>query len=854
VKQLALIAIVLLSACGGSQPAKRSSPASSPAAPERALYDWARPTAARLQLELDPEREGFEGKIAIDVELSRATDTVWLHADGLVITSATVQSPAGRQTARVIAEVEREMIGLKVERPLAAGAITLELSYRGLLRSDVGLFRKRIGGQWYVYSDFQPIDARRAFPCFDEPRWRLPWSLTIRAPADHRVFGNMPEARRTAKGDEIEVELEPTPALPSYLVAVAAGPFEVVDGPRKPVPLRAIVPRGQGPLAAQALQLMPRYIEVLAQYTQIPPAVKKLDLVAVPDLDGAMENHGLFTFNDDILLVPDDTSVQRTQLLRMVLAHEASHLWFGNLVGFARWEELWLSEGFATLMADLAGHRVHPEERIPTRQVLYMRDAMEVDRRPGVRTMTTLDRETRPPEQAFDPLSYKKGGALLGMIESQLGPRRFRERVRRYLRVNRGKSVAQGKLIAALAGKDSRVAASLRSFITQRSFPVIGATAHCPRKGKPTIRITQRPYRWAVQPVADETQRWTLPVCVAYAAKGKRARSVCTWLSESSSEVAIDSCPSWVFPLAKAKAYAVAEVAGFSDVDTALLDGPEHAALVASAWAAVEEKRARPVKVLSVLASALSAADQHLLELTLDIVTELFEVARGAVRKALEERLGDSIVERARQLGFEPIDRRDLGPRTARPRLVKLAVVELRDPELRDAAERLAKQALSGGTSADRAAVVAALETYAADLDPRAAETLIGELRGEHRMTMVRDRVGTLASIDRRDTAARVLDLLHRQARTRLFMPVVLSSYSGMRGSAPAALRFLAEHRDYVDQLGSAAQIRARFSVGLCTEDDLELLERVVPMVGDDDADIAIRTCALRAKLLRRYR
>ncbi|MBT8491699.1 MAG: M1 family metallopeptidase, partial [Deltaproteobacteria bacterium] len=459
-RSLTTVAALLL-ACGSPQTSAPPAVVDDAPAPSGALYDWARPTAARLHLEVDPERESFEGRVELDVELERATRVVWLHADGLVVTSARITSKLGRQRATATAEASGELMAVRVDSPLAAGKVTLELSYRGTLRSDVGLFRKRIAGHWYLYSDFQPIDARRAFPCFDEPRWRLPWSVTVSIPQGLGVFGNMPERQRRRRGERVEVSFETTPELPSYLIAVAAGPFDVVEGARKPVELRAIVPKGKARLAKRALALMPRYIEALAEYTQMAPRVEKLDLVAVPDLNGAMENHGLFTFNDDILLVPEGSALPRQQLLHMVLAHEASHLWFGNLVGFRRWEDLWLSEGFATLMADWAGMKLHPEESIATRQVLYMRDAMEVDRRPQVRTMTSLTRSDRPAEQAFDPLSYKKGGALLGMAAKHLGERRFRQRVRSFLAKNRGRSVSQEALARALAKGDERVAATM---------------------------------------------------------------------------------------------------------------------------------------------------------------------------------------------------------------------------------------------------------------------------------------------------------------------------------------------------------------------------------------------------------
>ncbi|MBT8494786.1 MAG: hypothetical protein KJO07_17145, partial [Deltaproteobacteria bacterium] len=393
---------------------------------------------------------------------------------------------------------------------------------------------------------------------------------------------------------------------------------------------------------------------------------------------------------------------------------------------------------------------------------------------------------------------------------------------------------------------------TMSSYSNQSGFPVLRAQVRC-QGNRGQITVSQRPYRWAVMPARESEQRWTLPVCVAFGGERSERRTECTWLSERTASMAVAGCPRWVFPLAGASAYAVAEGDALAAVDVAELSSREHAALVHSAWAAIEEGRA-PRAAFSLLADALGSDDQHLLELTLDIVVELLENTRGQLRKRLIAAVGEPLIRRAMAVGFRKLPTGDYAGRTARARMVRVAAVDLGHRPLMEEAERIAGEALAGRPGGDRGAIIAALETFAAGLEPQVAELMVRELRGERRMEVIRDRVGTLASITRQDTAARVLELLHGESGGQLFLPLVLSSYSSQRGSAAAALRFLRAHPEYLENLGDVVAVRARFSAGLCSQADAKLLERVVPVVGDDDAGSTIRACAGRAALLRRLR
>src|SRR6185503_1674109 len=213
-------------------------------------------------------------------------------------------------------------------------------------KEEQGLFRQRVADHWYLYSQAESIFARRMVPCFDEPRWKPAWRVTVIAPSGQVVLGNAPMAEeRTLPDGRREVRFAEIASLASYLLAVAVGPFELIDLGRLGrgnLPVRLAVLQGDTIRTGTARKMVPKIIDALEAYVDAPLPSAKLDLVAVPDFFGAMENTGLVTFDRAILVGGN--------LLVSVVSHELAHQWFGNLVTPAWWNDLWLSEAFATWM------------------------------------------------------------------------------------------------------------------------------------------------------------------------------------------------------------------------------------------------------------------------------------------------------------------------------------------------------------------------------------------------------------------------------------------------------------------------------------------------------------------------
>ncbi len=328
-------------------------------APGSRLPDALSPIAYDLALQIDPDVDGFHGHVEIHVRANAATDVVWLHAVDLAITTAIARDGDASSPARPLAPLGdgEQMRGYRLPHALAAGAeMTLVFDYTGSTAGDQqGLFREQVRGRWYVFAQSESVFARRIVPCFDEPRWKPTWRVRIAVPPAATGLSNAPEVARRARADgTVEIDFAPTPAMPSYLLSIAVGPFDVVPAGamgRAHVPVRVAVPAGEGARVAVVAKQLPALVDALEAYFDAPLPVAKLDLVAVPTFFGGMENPGLITFVAHVLVGdPDNVSERRT--FQRFAAHELAHLWLGDLVTPAWWDDLWLAEAFASWLGD----------------------------------------------------------------------------------------------------------------------------------------------------------------------------------------------------------------------------------------------------------------------------------------------------------------------------------------------------------------------------------------------------------------------------------------------------------------------------------------------------------------------
>ncbi len=526
-----------------------------PPPPALRLPGLAEPVSYALDLTVDPSGPGFHGAIDIDVRVLSKTGILWLNAKELEVTKASAAQGGLAASPRVIPG-GTEFVGLAFERPLEPGSLALHLEFSGVMdeTSTQGLFRQKDGGDWYAFTQFESADARRAFPCFDEPSYKVPWTLTLRIPKGTSAVSNTPVASDSEQGDRRVVRFGRTPPLPSYLIAFAVGPFDYVDagkaGARK-IPIRIVTPRGKASQASFAAKTSGPLLERLEAYFGIPYPFAKLDQLAIPQTVtfGAMENAGLITWSEHILIAPASEETIRFQRIQASInIHEMAHQWFGDLVTLAWWDDVWLNESFATWMTDRTLVEWKPEWHEDARRVQDTSNVMFEDVLVSTRKIRQEIASDDDIVNAFDPISYQKGAAVIAMFESWIGPDKFRAGVHDYLAAHaHGNATEHDFLQKVEAASRPGVAAAFETFLDQPGVPVLDVALECASGGDGKLSVAQK----RLLPVGSKgsaAETWKIPVCSRSGGKTAEARR-CGLLEKPEGSLAAPAgaCGTWLF-------------------------------------------------------------------------------------------------------------------------------------------------------------------------------------------------------------------------------------------------------------------------------------------------------------------
>lgn len=686
--------------------------AAAPEPPRLRLPDTVHPTRYALHLTLRPDSESFSGEVEIALDLREPTSFFWLHGDRLEVEEAVLVTDSGRIAAKPTAGAG-EFLGFALERAAGPGAARFVVRYRGQVGTDEvgGLIRRRLRDDWYLFSQLEATYARRVFPCFDEPGFKVPMQLSVTARLGQVVFSNTPVASETEAADGTKtVRFETTRPLPTYLLAVAVGPFEVVDAGtagRNETPIRIITPRGETAKAAWAAEATGPILELLEDYFDLPYPFPKLDQIALPNFLGAMENPGLVTYDHGLLLRdPGQDTVRRQRGFAETCAHELAHMWFGDLVTLAWWDDTWLNESFATWMESKTIGRWKPEWRSEVSEVRQRGRAMDAD------SLTTARRVRQPIashhdiRNAFDGITFNKGGAVLTMFESWLGEETFREGVRRYIRNHADGNATGDDFLAALGevgGPD--VTGAFASFLDQSGVPLVRVELSATADGKPGLSLSQRRYlpRGSTAPSA---QRWTIPVCVEYG-NGKSTGRRCTLMTGPTARIELetDRVPGWVLPNSGMVGYYRVDYPGdlFDRLfeRRMLLTLPERIGLIDDMEALVAAGQFDYGDALARVPQLLKERDRHIIAATMGIASGVEEhLVPPELRPSYAHFVRKMYGKNARSLGWTVHPDDDDDTRLMRPRLLWLVAADGEDPPLAAEAATLARRWLE-----DRAAV-----------------------------------------------------------------------------------------------------------------------------------------------------
>jgi len=478
------------------------------------------PVHYNIFLKPDLKNLTFEGKMSVKMRIQQSTDMLICNAADLEISEVQV----GDQTAKdIVISKDEETMTASFSSPFPANSeVELTCKFTGTLNDMMrGFYRSKYtenGEERFgACTQFEATDARRCFPCWDEPAVKATFDITVSAPKNRVVLSNMPvkeEVQDEDTSDYRVVKFETSPKMSTYLVAIVVGEYDYVEDSQGSVKVRVYTPLGKTEQGRFALETSKRAIQFYNDFFGVPYPLEKYDCIAIADFQcGAMENWGLVTFRESAVLAdPANTSSSSKQWIAIVVNHEMAHQWFGNLVTMEWWTHLWLNEGFASFMENTCTHALFPEYDIFTQFVANtLIDALELD---ALKNSHPIEVDVGHPsevDEIFDNISYNKGASVIRMLHNYIGNEAFRQGMKGYLTKFSYKNALTGDLWASLEEASGKPVGKVMSTWTgQMGFPVI-KVKHTP--GEKMLTLTQE--KFDADGGSDEESKmyhWNVPV------------------------------------------------------------------------------------------------------------------------------------------------------------------------------------------------------------------------------------------------------------------------------------------------------------------------------------------------------
>jgi puromycin-sensitive aminopeptidase len=615
-----------------------------------------------VTLDASPRRSGFAGNLVLTARVAQPTASFELNVIELSVSDVSARVAGKKVTGKARRHPDRETVELVFPRELPRGKVVVSLTFKGKLNPSMhGLYLAKDGADRAVVSQCEAPDARRIFPCFDEPDLKATVKWTVRTDPGLTVITNGVAAGRSrARGTPVrEVHVfKRTRVIPSYLFAVTIGEFEATRVKRVAgVPCRVVTGPGKlgqtGFAEAVTSFVLPWYEDYFGQRYNY----QKLDQVAVPGFDaGAMENVGAIFYRQSVLLMaPGTTSWHAQKRIAEVVAHEIAHQWFGNLVTMKWWDDLWLNEAFATWIAFKVTDRWKPEWRIWDEYLFEKEGALEAD---ALVNTHPIYAEVKTPAEAtelFDVITYEKGGGVLRMAESYLGEERFKDGIRRYQAAFKNGNAAGRDLWQKLGEASGEpVDELMQSWIGQPGFPLVTVSAS-EEGGNTVLHLSQRRFFASPGELShDRDQTWPIPLLVRYDA-GDGPRVERALLRDREGTVTLLGRARWVFPNDRATGFYRVRLSdellsGLLREGLASLDPASRMSLIDDQWALVRAglsdierfmdileafRGERDYAVVRVMASRLGWLEQRLVS---DADRDLLrDFARWLLRGQLDE-------------------------------------------------------------------------------------------------------------------------------------------------------------------------------------------------------------------------
>jgi aminopeptidase N len=463
----------------------------------------------------DADALKLTGTESVQLQFRTATATVQFNSLNETLSHVLLD---GKAVKSVTSNDEQQLTTVTLTKP-ATGLHTLSFSYSGKIETQPqGLFaqkyKKSGGGEAVLLStQMEATDARRMFPCWDEPAFRAYFHLTVTVPANWATVGNMPIARRTVHGQSATVSFQRSPKMPSYLVEFTAGDLREVSAARGGTQFGVWAVAGHEQDGAAALASAQDILADYNEYFAYPYPLPKLDSIAVPGgFSGAMENWGAITYNDQALLVSPSSTMQDQQTVFSIQAHEMAHQWFGDLVTMGWWDDTWLNESFASWLAAKETAARNPKWRWWEQEDESKESAMAADARATSHAIEQHVTDELQAASSFDSdITYSKGEALLRMLEAYIGEDVFRQGIRSYMKGRAYSNATAADLWNALAQASGKnVPAVAAQWIEKPGFPLVSVTAACDSSGNRSVTLRQK--RFLLDGGSANGAPWQVPL------------------------------------------------------------------------------------------------------------------------------------------------------------------------------------------------------------------------------------------------------------------------------------------------------------------------------------------------------
>ncbi|MBZ5680910.1 MAG: M1 family metallopeptidase [Acidobacteriia bacterium] len=675
------------------------------------LPQVASPENYKLTFTPDLEKATFEGDETISLKVLKPTSEITLNAVDIDFHDVTITSGGSSQKAKVTPEKEKEMVVLSVGKPLAPGSATVHITYTGILNSEMrGLYLgKDDQGRKYAATQFEATDARRAYPSFDEPDYKATFDITAVADKGQVSISNYKVVSDTpGPGDKHTVKFATTAKMSSYLAALVVGNFEYIEGSADGIPIRIYSTPGKKEMGRFVLGAAEQVVSYFDKYFGIKYPYGKLDLIGLPDFSaGAMENTGLITFREVILLIDEQHgSIGLKKTIASVTSHEIAHMWFGDLVTMKWWDDVWLNEGFATWAASKPLLGWKPEWNFDLDDVSGNTGTLNTDSLANTRPIHQAAETPGQIQELFDGIAYGKAAAVLNMLEAYLGPETFRAGVREYVKQHSYGNATADDFWTTLAKVSKKpVDQIMPTWVKQAGVPIVNAKAQCSGNSTSVTLAQQRYYYDRAKFEAGNDQLWQIPVCL----KGSGASGAkCELLTKKEETFTLPGCSTWALANAGASGYYRAgyqpeAVRALAKDAESKLSPAERILLQADIWASVRVGREPVGDYLAFAQGLQSDRNRAVMQ---DVLGRLNYIGQYLVnendRDSYRTWLQQYLTPIAKEVGWEPKPAESDEQKTLRAGLLNSLGYDARDPETLAQARKIADKVLEDPASVER--------------------------------------------------------------------------------------------------------------------------------------------------------